>query len=105
MLRLISDILRAHGREGDFIFRLGGEEFCIILPDSSSEESLEIAEEIRLRVAEKFKEYGAKNQSITISSGISEIRHYQQTMDELLREADERLYMAKSTGRNRVVAR
>lgn len=104
VLRLVSDILRTHAREGDFIFRLGGEEFCIILPVSSSEEAQEIAEEIRLSVAEKFKEYGAKNQSITISIGIAESEHYQQTMDELFRAADERLYMAKSMGRNRVVA-
>ncbi len=83
-------------REVDMFCRLGGEEFVLLLPETSSQAAGEVAERIRLAVAEHaFATIG----TMTISLGVAE---YQESkdMDELLKDADIALYKAKHGGRN-----
>jgi diguanylate cyclase (GGDEF)-like protein/PAS domain S-box-containing protein len=95
--RLLSDIARLitnETRAADLAVRYGGEEFLILLPDSGLEESAEVGERIRKSVE--------ANTNVTVSLGVSSYREGIQGMEELIRRADEALYRAKQSGRNRV---
>lgn len=91
-------------RVSDAFGRLGGEEFALMLPETDLEGALILAERIRERVEEN--EMVLANGDVvkmTVSSGLGEWRHGMK-YDEIIKLIDERLYEAKRTGRNRVVA-
>ena len=94
---LISENIRG---ENSF-FRYGGEEFIVMMPDQSLEDAVTAAERIRHLVEETSFEYEEHVLSITISIGIAEIQQSFASPEELLKLADERLYLAKEKGRNR----
>jgi diguanylate cyclase (GGDEF)-like protein len=88
-------------RYGDTIFRVGGEEFVLLLPGADLEVAKNVAEKIRASVSEATAFDG---HSITISIGASESSH-SDTSASWLKRCDEALYSAKAEGRNRVVAK
>ena len=91
-------------RGSDFIFRYGGEEFVIILPESSVEDTYKYAESLRKEVKNmKVKFRGQLLPSITLSFGIAEYPDHGLDTIELIRIADKALYTAKEEGRDRVV--
>ncbi|MDW0109556.1 sensor domain-containing diguanylate cyclase [Sporosarcina aquimarina] len=81
-------------------YRFGGEEFVILLPITSVELATDIVNKLRITVAEKESPVG---ESITFSAGIAEMPRHSQHLLRLIEIADECLYEAKETGRNRVV--
>ncbi|WP_394129953.1 GGDEF domain-containing protein [Shewanella maritima] len=87
----------------DFVARYGGEEFVIILPDTRLEDAVNLAEKIRLRIAQKQLTIGKENKqqlgNITVSIGVTSIQTGDDE-DTLLARADEQLYNAKGSGRN-----
>jgi len=93
-------------RKNDLAGRVGGEEFCVVLPETGLAEAEKVAERMRERLAAKTILVNASHCfSVTLSAGIAsseEQGDYQAT--RLQAEADRRLYLAKSQGRNRVVA-
>lgn len=93
-------------RPGDFAGRYGGEEFCVLLPDTSLAGALQIAEAIRLSVlAASQLHVGSPIGQLSVSIGVaaySEEVTPGMTSQQLLHEADERLYEAKAAGRNTV---
>lgn len=93
-------------REKDLAGRVGGEEFCVLLPETGLAEAQEVAERMRARLAAKTILVNASHAfSVTLSAGVAsseERGDYQAT--RLQAEADRRLYLAKRQGRNRVVA-
>lgn len=94
-------------REGDLIGRVGGEEFCIILPDTSLEEACAVAERIRGRIYRREILLSC-GQSVRISAslGISASdENDSYDIEHLQSVADKRLYLAKQQGRNRVCCR
>ncbi len=106
-LRCIADNIAASiNRPGDLAARYGGEEFAIILPATNQAGALHIAETIRERVLNlalphKEGHYGV----VTVSAGVASVSPRQATDPaELLRAADDALYEAKASGRNRVAA-
>lgn len=102
-LRRVADVLRAGARrQGDLVTRYGGEEFCMILPDTSLEGAFESAERLRREVEElKMPHVQSDFGMITISLGVAaSTPGRDQGPAELLRLADESLYRAKSEGRN-----
>jgi len=102
-LAVIGRILSARPRELDFVGRYGGEEFVMLLVDSSLKNAEKLANEIRESVAESGFHSSAKEKiSITISCGISEFREGD-TSDVVFARADEAMYRAKREGKNRVV--
>ncbi|MTD25434.1 cellulose biosynthesis regulator diguanylate cyclase DgcQ [Erwinia sorbitola] len=89
-------------RKEDVLGRVGGEEFCVVLPDTSLAEAVEIAERIRCKLASKEVLINAmKTLKVTASLGVSSSDEQQDYKIENLQSiADERLYRAKQAGRN-----
>lgn len=104
VLKQLADILLTSSGEGAILSRKGGEEFAVLLPDFKFHEALHIAERIRKDVERKefLLDKGIKIK-ITVSIGISSYPERTQNLNDLLHEADNALYHAKRTGRNKVV--
>ncbi|MFZ6813876.1 sensor domain-containing diguanylate cyclase [Undibacterium sp. Rencai35W] len=91
-------------RESDLFGRLGGEEFCILLQQAPREDAMIAAGRIRERVQELvFNAPNGELFSLTVSIGVSTNREDDERLGKLLERADEALYEAKHSGRNRVV--
>jgi len=92
-------------RPYDGVARVGGEEFMVLLPRAALDAARSIAERVRGAVAtEVFYTVTGRAVAVTVSVGVIEFGRDGDTIDTLLRVADERLYQAKHNGRNRVVA-
>jgi diguanylate cyclase (GGDEF)-like protein len=87
-------------RRPDQLGRFGGEEFVVLLPETTQEEALVVAERIRIRVGLPMNDLPA----ISVSIGMTSNRPDEADLDALLARADKALYKAKETGRNRIVA-
>jgi diguanylate cyclase (GGDEF)-like protein len=104
-LRATGRVLTANLRQGDIACRYGGEEFVLVLPDSSLRDTGLRLEQIRLRFEElDLRHEGQQLAKITFSAGVVSAPEHGSNAEELLRAADEALYAAKRAGRNRVVA-
>ncbi len=88
-------------RQTDFVFRYGGEEFTVILTETSAESAQIPFERLRKTIEEQVFKYNNKDIKVTISAGISSNTELQDAWD-MLDEADKALYKAKNNGRNRV---
>ena len=88
-------------RPFDVICRYGGDEFCIILPETSQQGAFEIAERIRVG-AEDIKLSKAKNLKITLSIGIAGYKETLSEVEDWIQLADIALYKAKQKGKNRI---
>ncbi|WP_419766338.1 MAG: diguanylate cyclase [Arcobacter sp.] len=97
----ISDILKTHIRKTDFVGRFGGEEFVIICPESQEEGVYNLMEIIRKDI-EKY-DFG-KIGKITTSFGVAILKE-NDTVESILKRADEALYESKNSGRNRVTVK
>lgn len=101
VLREISQLMRDNIRENDTLARWGGEEFMVLSAKSNMKRSMRVAERLRQAVAE-FSFTGVPRQ-ITSSFGVA-VHVFGESGEELVKRADEALYEAKETGRNKVVA-
>jgi diguanylate cyclase len=103
VLRIVADSMRRKIRPNDMIARFGGEEFCILLPDTKLKYAPKLAERLRLAVmnAALMDEKTNKPLSVTISLGVAQL-HPGEDLNTLLARADMALYKAKNNGRNRV---
>lgn len=103
VLRCFSDILRGNLRESDLLGRLGGEEFALLLPESDGGKAVVVAELLRHEVAAtEITLTDGTALRITASFGVSEAFIDGDTVAELLSRADDALYLAKESGRNKV---
>lgn len=101
VLSVISETLRQHLRPNDMLVRYGGDEFVMLLPQSSLKEGVDIAE--RLRTSVSVLSLGVTEEgelpSATVSLGISQMQD-EDTLQGLISRADEALYRSKSRGRD-----
>lgn len=104
VIRAVSDVILARTRDKDIAGRLGGEEFGIILPETTVAEAAEIAERIRAGVADDSIEYAGEQIRVTISVGVVVNTDKEKDLSSLISSGDRFLYTAKERGRNRVVA-
>lgn len=106
VLRQLAERIRAAVRGADIPCRYGGEEFVVIMPDTDLDAAGIVAERIRARVAaEPFVLPDGQSLARTISVGLGALQTPLDTPETLLKRADDGLYEAKQSGRNRVVAR
>jgi diguanylate cyclase (GGDEF)-like protein/PAS domain S-box-containing protein len=104
VLREFSLFLRKNIREEDFACRYGGDEFVIILPETSLENARQRAEQLRQGVKKLDIQFrGDVLDRVTLSLGVAVYPHHGLTAEMLLRTADAALYRAKAEGRDRVV--
>ena len=89
-------------RDMDLLGRLGGEEFSILLPNTTMTEALVVAERVRDGVTQISIPTDNGTLKFTTSVGVAEVRQTDTSVDDLLRRADAALYDAKAAGRNRV---
>jgi diguanylate cyclase (GGDEF)-like protein/putative nucleotidyltransferase with HDIG domain len=105
VLQGIAAIFQKHLRHSDIPARFGGEEFAILLPDTTAKQAVEIAERIRRAVADELFEVETSSEPIraTISMGVAAYPQDGSDSNELIHQADLAVYRAKLQGRNRVL--
>jgi len=104
VLQKFSDILKASIREVDYAARFGGEEFVCLLVDTDLKNAKKITERIRKSLADFNFNDIAPSLNATVSIGLANFKQFH-TLQETLMSADNRMYLAKELGRNRVVAK
>ncbi len=104
ILRQLGRCMENSVRESDFIARLGGEEFAVILREASADTALGLAESLRERIARHPFSYEGLNIQVNATLGVAVFPHDGQDATALYKAADERLYRGKHQGRNLVVA-
>ena len=105
VLERVGSLLQAHLRERDGAGRLGGEELAILLPETHPSFAVPIAERIRLAIEAMEVAWEGETIPVTASLGVSGTDEAESDLSALLNLADQRLYVAKAEGRNRVVGR
>jgi diguanylate cyclase (GGDEF)-like protein len=92
-------------RDTDIVARFGGEEFTVILAHTNLEQAKQMAQRVRRAIAEMdIYVDGGGSFTITASIGVAAYPQHGTTVEELIRAADQGLYVAKQEGRNRVSA-
>ncbi len=102
VLSAVGGLLQDSKRQDDLLGRYGGEEFVLVLQGASLANARSLADRFRSRVSALPIETGKGAVRITVSIGVAELR-VDDTMESLLKRADEALYRAKEEGRDRVV--
>ncbi len=102
ILRSIAKTIQSSVRESDIAGRFGGEEFSVVMPNTDIQGAGMVAEKIRKTIEENGVEFNNSTVNVTVSLGVSTIDRKNDTLENLVRKADEALYKAKDTGRNRV---
>ncbi|WP_295402403.1 GGDEF domain-containing protein [uncultured Thiocystis sp.] len=103
VLRRLGDILRQFVRAGDQASRYGGEEFCILLPDTTEAQAARTAERLRLQVAGSEWQLCPVYVSLGVATFAPPANGIALSPNEFFQWADQALYAAKQQGRNRVV--
>lgn len=102
ILRAVANLLDHQRRSTDFLARFGGEEFALILPETTQERAWVLAEKTRRKVEQSRFRYEEHPIHITISMGVGEVHGEEDTPELLFERVDQALYRAKHLGRNRV---
>lgn len=100
VLKQLAQILEESVRSLDICCRYGGEEFTIILPDTTLEEAKKLAERIREKIEKEIK---IEEKSVTVSLGVAAFNKKCQELEAIIENADKALYRAKREGKNKVV--
>lgn len=102
VLREVGRLLLAEVRESDIAARIGGEEFAVLLPESSQEHAMELAERLRNTLDSLKVRYTQTMLRPTASFGVAMLSPDDDRLESLLSRADEAMYLSKADGRNRV---
>ncbi len=101
ILKTFSKTIAGKLRKQDILGRFGGEEFVAVLPEISKKDVVALSERIRMTIEKSVFEYKDKNIKITVSGGIA-LRSENEGMRMTVKDADEKLYVSKKSGRNRI---
>ncbi|MFO8155460.1 MAG: diguanylate cyclase [Pseudomonadota bacterium] len=103
VLKALAEALREEVREADMVARFGGEEFLLIMPDTDEEAAIGAVHRLRERILALRAEAEGVVIPFTVSGGLVALTDDVSTPDELVRAADQYLYIAKSSGRDRII--
>jgi len=105
VLKMIASIIKGNVRQSDFAARYGGDEFALILPETSIEKAYKVGEKLRRRVESTPIGLNEKTAvRVTLSIGVASYLSSMRDPQDLVQKADEALYMAKKAGRNKTFA-
>jgi two-component system, cell cycle response regulator len=107
VLRCVVNLCKGQLRSVDIMGRYGGEEFVVLMPETSAEGALQAAERIRLEIENMKIMANAGELSVTVSIGVTSLLFNSRktpSLDDLIKRADQALYSAKQAGRNSVKA-
>lgn len=104
VLRAVADALRGQCRATEYVCRFGGEEFCVLLPETSERGAVIWAERVRTALAELAVETAGVTIRVTASFGVAERLEDMHSPESAVDGADQALLVAKQSGRDRVVA-
>ena len=99
-LNELSAALKANVRDCDTVYRYGGEEFSVILPETSAGQSQIIAERLRKTIEKTAFSAGKNSIRVTISQGVAELDPSARSYEDIVSRADQALFAAKDAGRN-----
>jgi diguanylate cyclase (GGDEF)-like protein len=102
VLRAVSGMLKQQLRKMDMVCRYGGDEFVIVVPETTGSNAARVAEKVRRQI--ETHHFPGVPRPVTISCGVADYPAHGATRDEVVAAADSALYSAKQAGRNRVVA-
>ena len=104
VLQKTAELLKDMVRDGslDAAFRYGGEEFCMVLPDTGIEDAAPVLEDYRRRIEEAEFQYEGQTLRVTVSVGLAACPTHGETRTHLFESADQALYASKEGGRNQV---
>jgi diguanylate cyclase (GGDEF)-like protein len=103
VLQEIVNVCRRSLRASDYIGRIGGEEFAIILQNTGEKAAFDVVERMRSGIEKLAIDFDGKKVPVTASFGVACLTPAMGSFDDLLREADTALYVAKANGRNQTV--
>lgn len=102
-IKLIADTINEEKRSSDIVGRLAGDEFGILLPNTTAVKTLEVLVRIKNVLAETIIESPSKQEfQVSFSAGIAEVKKTDKSYDDLYRHADRALFSAKNKGRNKI---
>lgn len=102
VLHRVADLLQDEMRDMDAVGRFGGEEFIVVMPDTTEAGAKACMERVRRRIASDDSPFRGVDVQVTVSIGVAEAERNESTL-ALIERADRALYAAKQAGRNRVV--
>ncbi len=103
VIKMLAEILISNTRAEDLVARYGGEEFCLVLPGMPDDAAIKISERIRIRIKDESTNRYEHGPRVTASLGVASLEDNPGTPENLNKLADEALYVAKESGRNRVI--
>lgn len=102
VLRQVAAVVRRTVRASDIAGRYGGEEFALILPDTSASDAVRLSERLRERIARHVVKSGGQSMQVTVSLGVAGWNSRFEIYNDWIVEADRALYQSKENGRDRV---
>ena len=103
-IRQVANLLSGVSRASDTVVRFGGEEFLVMLTDTTGDSALIVAEKLRKLIESSPVQFNNISINITISIGVSRFHSSFETIDDQIKFADHALYQAKDEGRNKIIA-
>ena len=103
VIQFVAKKLHEVCRKNDIVARYGGEEFLLVLPNTDMDEATMLAERLRVAIQDDFSKEFSASRKLAVSLGVALHEHDSESALELVNRADQALYVAKSSGRNRVV--
>jgi len=99
-LQAVAEVIAGCARTTDTVYRYGGEEFCILLRETSADDAMHFAERLRVRIEQRFE--SGEMTGITASFGVADFSADSSSPRALVEAADAAMYASKHAGRNRV---
>ncbi|MBK8236593.1 MAG: GGDEF domain-containing protein [Deltaproteobacteria bacterium] len=104
VLRHMADLVRQRARKVDVIARYGGEEFAVVMPEIDLAGAAQFGESLRKMVEDEEFVFEGRRIPLAVSVGVADLDPAIASADDLIKKADARLYRAKQSGRNRIIA-